>query len=133
MALEHRHFVIGNRYSNDPLSIAMFQCTVIAILIFGVSSRNLRKIYIQNTKKARLFTRIDEKNKRPEAEKMPKSWQQQHVETSMFPCYPCSFGMTSSFPGFSQVQAFYLYLMKQRGPLQLLPLGPGGNLSGVIF
>ena len=60
--------------------------------------------HIQNTKKARLFTRIDEKNKRPEAEKMPKSWQQQHVETSMFPCYPCSFGtsfLSPLFPGSS--------------------------------
>lgn len=78
--LEHRHFVIGNRTSNDPLSIAMFQCNS-HFDIWSILPKP-QENHIQNTTR-QVCSHGLMRWKRPEAEQMPKSWQQQQVvETS---------------------------------------------------
>ena len=70
VALEHRHFVIGNRYSNDPLSIAMFQCNS-HFNIWSILPKP-QENHIQNTTR-QVRSHGLMRWKRPEAEKMPKN------------------------------------------------------------
>ena len=132
VALEHRHFVIGNRTSNDPLSIAMFQCTVIAILIFGVSSRNLRKITFKTQKRHVCSHGLMRKTSVRKLKRCPKVGNSNMWKHLCFHAILVVLGHLS-FPRFSQAQAFYLYLMKQPGPLQLLLPRPGGKFGWTIY
>ena len=120
---------------------------VIHILIFGVSSRNLRKITFKTLHGRFVHTdwwdgSVRKLNRCPKVGNSNKSWK--HRKINMEPendgledDFPFQLGVFSgsmlifrgvcfhailvvlgwhlSFPSSSQVQAFYLYLMKQRG------------------